>query len=394
MKLIPLAKVPLSKGINRPDILIIAGEASGDEHAAQMVENLRKEHPEVSIYAFGGKNLRASGAHLLYDLTQHSVIGFYEVLRHWRLFRQLFSTLIHWITTYKPRTICFVDYPGFNLRIAKELFKRGLSHKGGGDISLYYYIGPQIWAWKPKRRFSMDRWIDHLAVIFPFEKQCFQDTSLPVSFVGHPMISSEKGFKISYDPQGFLLLLPGSRVATVRRLFPLMLETLRRLRRPFPQLLAAVLYADSSVLEELQVILSYHQDLQKCLQLHSVESGNIPCVASLMASGTMSLKCALTAIPGVITYKIHPLTYSLAKHLIKIPFIGMANILLGRKSVPEYIQKAASPDVLCREISECLQNPERLVNAQKDAHALRKILETEPDIRVSEWLYRSLENTF
>ena len=394
MKALSFAKIPPSPKICRPDILVIAGEASGDEHAAQMVKALLEEHPEVSIYAFGGKNLRASGAHFLYDLTQHSVMGFYEVLMRWRLLRELFGAVIHWITTYRPHMVCFVDYPGFNLRIAKELFKRGLSHKGGGDIFLCDYICPQIWAWKAKRRFSMAMWLDYVAVIFPFEKQFFSDTLLPVSFVGHPLLSSEKDLGISYDPQGSLLLLPGSRVVTARRMFPLMLETLRQLRQLFPTLPAAVLYADTSVLHELQAIFSGYRDLKDYFRFYSAGSGNIPCSACLMTSGTMSLKCALTAIPGVIAYKIHPLTYSLAKRLVKIPFIGMANILLGRSSVPEYIQEAANPNVLCREISECLQNPERLANAQKDAHALRKILETKPDISVSEWLYKSLESTF
>jgi lipid-A-disaccharide synthase len=389
-----LAAIPKPKKLGRPDILVIAGEASGDEHAAQMVKTLLKEHPEVSVYAFGGKNLRRSGAHFLYDLTQHSVMGFYEVLMRWNLLRRLFGAVIHWIVTYRPRTVCLVDYPGFNLRIAKELFKRGLSHKGGGDIFLCDYISPQIWAWKAKRRFSMATWLDQLATIFPFEKQFFSDTLLPVSFVGHPLLSAEEDFGVFYDPEGSLLLLPGSRVVTARRMFPLMLETLRRLRQLFPKLPAAVLYADCSVLNELQAIFSSYRDLEGCFRFHSVESGNIPCRACLMTSGTMSLKCALAAIPSVIAYKIHPLTYLLAKRLVKVRFIGMANILLSKGSVPEYIQEAANPDVLSKEISECLQNPKKLADAQQDAQALRKILGTQPDISVSEWLYKSLENTF
>jgi lipid-A-disaccharide synthase len=391
MKIIRFAKVPLPQRSGRPDLLFIAGEASGDEHVARVVANLLKEHPEMSIYAFGGKNVCATGAHLLYDLTQHSVMGFYEVLKHLRLFRCLFSAVVNWIAIHKPRTICFVDYPGFNLRIARELFRRGLSVKGGGNISLHYYISPQVWAWKAKRRFTMAQWLDHLAVIFPFERQFFHDTSLPVSFVRHPMLQSDEDWGVSYDPQGALLLLPGSRVATVRRLFPLMIKTFCRLRRQFPQLSAAVLYADSSVLKELQAIFFKYKDFWKYLRFYHVESGNIPCAASLMSSGTMSLKCALAAIPGVITYKIHPLTYVLAKRWVKIPFIGMANILLGKKSIPEYIQGEANPDVLCEEISECLRDPHRVEKAKQDADALKIALDVAPDISVTEWLYDSLK---
>ncbi|MDR0444988.1 MAG: lipid-A-disaccharide synthase [Puniceicoccales bacterium] len=390
MKAIQLAKVPLAKR-SRPDILIIAGEASGDEHAAQMVKDLLQKHSQLSIYAFGGRNLRSVGAHLLYDLTQHSVVGIYEVLKHLRLFRQLMSAVIAWINTHQPRTVCFVDYPGFNLRIAKELFKRGLSCKNGGDVALYYYISPQVWAWKARRRFSMAEWLDHLAVIFPFEKKVFKDTSLKVSFVGHPLLQTELNLGIFYDPKGPLLLLPGSRVASVRRIFPLMLETFRQLRQSSPQLSAVVLYSDDRVLNELRVVFLKYKDLWQYLRFYHIEDSNLSYSASLMSSGTMSLKCALAAIPSVIAYKIHPLTYMLAKRFVKIPFIGMANILLKRMSIPEYIQEAAHPDILCGEISECLQDPRRIMKVREDADALKIVLDVKPDMSAADWLYSSLK---
>ncbi|MDR0728361.1 MAG: lipid-A-disaccharide synthase [Puniceicoccales bacterium] len=389
-----LQEAPLAPAGPRPDFLIVAGEASGDEHAARMVEGLFRENPRVSVYAFGGKNLRAAGAHLLYDLTQHAVVGLCEVLRNLRLFRRLLAAVIDWVATYRPRTVCLVDYPGFNLRLAQGLFQRGLSRKGGGEVALYYYISPQIWAWKAKRRLGMARWLDHLAVIFPFEKDFFADTPLRVSFVGHPLLGAGTSPALSYDPRGALLLLPGSRVATVLRLFPLMLETFRRLRPQFPQLSAAVPYADEGVFRELQEMFSKYEDLQPSLRFVPVSDQNLPCAAGLMVSGTLSLRCALAGIPGVITHRLHPLSYFLARHWVKIPHIGMANILLGRKAVPEYIQGEAKPSVLGEELAQCLRDPQRIERAQRDAEALKALLGVQPDLTVTEWLLTSLEEKF
>ena len=139
----------------QPDLLVIAGEHSGDEHAAQLIADVRLSHPDLKVACLGGSKLAAEGAQLLYDLTAVSIVGFVEVVRHYGFFKKLFDQTLDWIERYRPKHICLVDYPGFNLRISVQMFKRGLSVKGGGEISISYYIGPQIWAWKAKRRFAM-----------------------------------------------------------------------------------------------------------------------------------------------------------------------------------------------------------------------------------------------
>ncbi|MGB0745249.1 MAG: hypothetical protein ACPGSB_12055, partial [Opitutales bacterium] len=171
-----------------PDLLIIAGEHSGDEHAAHLVTELKAAKPELKVACLGGVKLQAAGAQLLYDLTEVSIVGFVEVLKHYNFFKALFNRTLDWIELYTPKQICFVDYPGFNLRLADQLHRRGLSRKAGGSIELSYYIGPQIWAWKAKRRFKMAKLLDRLGVIFPFEVACYKDTELPVEFVGHPFV--------------------------------------------------------------------------------------------------------------------------------------------------------------------------------------------------------------
>ena len=179
--LLPLSFPPPVRG--RVDLLIVAGEHSGDEHAARVVRELRKSHPELAVAALGGPRLAEAGAQLLYDLTASSVVGIVEVLRNYSFFRDLFNETLRWLREYRPRAVCFVDYPGFNLRLAAALREQGLSVKGGGTIRTLYYISPQVWAWKAGRRFAMARDLDAMAVIFPFEVECYADTTLPASHI-------------------------------------------------------------------------------------------------------------------------------------------------------------------------------------------------------------------
>ena len=205
------------------DVLIIAGEHSGDEHAARLVREFCAEQPGAKVAALGGPELAAAGAQLLYDLTASSVVGIVEVLKNYSFFKALMEDVLRWIGEHRPRAVLFVDYPGMNLRLAAALRERGLSVKGGGTIKTLFYISPQIWAWKAKRRFTMARDLDALAVIFPFEVACYADTTLPVDFVGHPFLAADYVPPVRYDPSGPILLLPGSRKQAVGRIFPMLL---------------------------------------------------------------------------------------------------------------------------------------------------------------------------
>ena len=227
---------PSSGGV---DLLVIAGEHSGDEHASVLVQNLLQKHPEFKIAAVGGEHLQDAGAQLLYDLTDLSVVGFYEVLRHYRYFKRLFYLVADWVVEHRPRAVLFVDYPGFNLRLARELFNRGVGKMAGGNTALLYYISPQVWAWKAKRRFEMARLLDGLAVIFPFEVDTFADTPLNATFVGHPFLQSEQNCRLVYHPDEKILLLSGSRLETVRRVLPIQLQAFRLLLAGHPARKAA-----------------------------------------------------------------------------------------------------------------------------------------------------------
>ncbi len=367
-------KLPVSASFpapvnGRPDWLIIAGEHSGDEHAARLLADLRARKPELKIACLGGAGLQAAGAQLLYDLTQVSTVGFVEVLRHYGFFKKLFNHTLDWIERYRPRHICLVDYPGFNLRLARQLHDRGLSQKGGGEISLSYYIGPQIWAWKAKRRFKMERILDRLGVIFPFEVDCYADTGLPVEFVGHPFVREDYQLPFTYDASAPVLLLPGSRVAAVGRIFPILLEAFCRARETRPELTARVIYPSERIKSVLDTLMVPFPELKGRVAFLPNQATRMPARAVLMSSGTMSLALALSGIPGAIVYRLNPLSYWLGRLVVKTRFIGISNLLLERPLHPEYIQHAATP----KRLSSALLRACRVEAAEEAARGAEEI---------------------
>ncbi|MET0261767.1 MAG: lipid-A-disaccharide synthase [Rariglobus sp.] len=364
----------------RVDLFVIAGEHSGDQHAATMVRELRAKQPGLSVVALGGPELAKAGAQVLHDMTASSVVGFVEVLKNYPFFKALFEETLRWIAEHKPRAVCFVDYPGLNLRLAKAMRERGLSVKGGGTIKTLYYISPQIWAWKAKRRFTMARDLDALAVIFPFEVECYADTSLPVEFVGHPFLDEAHDAPVRYDPAAPILLLPGSRKQAVERIFPLLL-------------------AGYAAYGKREAVVLYPSALIKDVLLAAKPPANVkllptgsPVAASavLTSSGTMSMHCALAAIPGAVVYRANPLTYVLGRMLVKVPYLGIANLLLKEPMYPEYIQGAASPKALAGELTACLGSIDRLISTQTQADKLRALLRRPAGGTVADWILRKM----
>jgi lipid-A-disaccharide synthase len=357
----------------RCDICVIAGEHSGDEHAALLAGDLWKESPDLQICAVGGLKLQSVGVQLLHDLTENSVVGVVEVLRNYGYFRQLFAAILEWLEKWRPRVLVLVDYPGFNLRLAQALRARGLSRKGGGKMAIYQYVSPQIWAWKGGRRFKMAKTLDEVGAIFPFEVDCYSDTSLDVHFVGHPFAREDYRPPVSYAPNGKLLLLPGSRLQAVSRIFPAMLRACAEMECKEG---VTVLYPGEGVKEQLERDLEIHRPKGVKIELLPVAQG-AAAGAVMTSSGTMSLICALVGIPGAIVYRAHPLTYYLGKRLVKIPYLGMANLILGEAMYPEFIQGETRPELLAacvgraREqqvIDECLLNSQKLNEALRAPH--------------------------
>lgn len=367
------------------DLLVIAGEHSGDEHASVLVQNLLQEHPEFKIAAVGGEHLQEAGAQLLYDLTDLSVVGFYEVLRHYRYFKRLFYLVADWVVEHRPRAVLFIDYPGFNLRLARELFNRGVGKMAGGKTALLYYISPQVWAWKAKRRFEMARLLDGLAVIFPFEVATFADTPLNATFVGHPFLQSEQNCRLVYHPDEKVLLLSGSRLETVRRVLPIQLQTFRLLLAGHPARKARLVYPSQAIRSESQKIITSFPDLEDKLELVKNQE-TIGGSAVMTTSGTMSLRCALAGIPGCVVHKIHPLSYLLGKMLVDVPYIGIANLLLNRLFYPEFPQYAAKPKILAVALHKCLDDPSVIQKTQRERKELIRVLSETNDHTPWSWL--------
>lgn len=409
--MLPFRLPPPADG--RVDLLIVAGEHSGDEHAAKMVRELKTKQPGVAVAALGGPELAAAGAQLLHDLTASSVVGFVEVLKHYGFFKALFEETLRWIGEHRPRAVCFVDYPGFNLRLAAQLRARGLSVKGGGTVRMLYYISPQIWAWKAKRRFTMARDLDALAVIFPFEVECYQDTTLPVEFVGHPFLATDYVPPVRFDPTGPVLLLPGSRVQAVERIYPILLAAYRRYRADGGDRDAVVIYPSEEIKGGLERMTAGLPPLAEAVKLRAVAEGRaltssgpeklshadgapegrarpMGAAAVLTSSGTMSLHCALAGIPGAIAYRTNPVTYWLARWWVKLEYIGIANLLLKEPMYPEFIQAAATPDALAAELRVGLAESNRLTATQRQAGLLRRCLYRPSHGTVSDWLARKL----
>ena len=370
------------------DLLVIAGEASGDEHASQLIKNLKARNPSLQIAGLGGDELQKAGVELLFNLVDHAVVGIFEVLKNYSFFRKLFDLTVEWIRKNKPKTILLVDYPGFNLRLADFLKKAGLSRKGGGEIIVLQYVSPQLWAWKPRRRFKMEKVLDSLAVIFPFETHCYQDVNLPVAFVGHPMVGSGKLEQlIQYDPAGPFLLLPGSRSQAIGRILPILLDSFEKLLAEFPNVSALIPASNEKMKETIRGILESHKNLKEKVEI-TESTDDLSARFALMSSGTMSLRSALSGIPGLIIYKAHPLTFLLGKALIKVKYLGMANLLLPEDPpYVEFIQGRANPKLILIEIKNILVNEiESRQRSLSSAKQLKNLLRGPQEKGVVEWL--------
>lgn len=338
---------------------------------------------------WGGEELDKS-AQLLFDLTEHSVVGLVEVLKNYRFFKMLFKQVSDWIGEYKPKAICFVDYPGFNLRLAEHIYKRGLANKAGGPIHLLYYISPQIWAWKAKRRFKMARLLDALAVIFPFETEIYQDTDLPVTFVGHPFVDAGYENPVRCREYAPLLLLPGSRNQAVTRIFPLLLRGFQEYLSNAPDETAQVVCPDPNIQDIVKQILeTFPASIRDKITILSTGE-QVSAKAVLTSSGTMSLNCALAGVPGGIVYKANIFTYLVGRALVKIPYLGIANLLLKDSAWPEYIQRAAKPNALAGELQSAATNNARRQKSAENAQKLKYILSSPANTTAGGWLAQNL----
>jgi lipid-A-disaccharide synthase len=325
--------------------LIIAGEASGDLHGAGVVRELKRLAPQAEIFGVGGDGMAAAGMELLFHVRDTAVVGFTEVLRHLRFFRRMMRTLENAVARRRPAVVILIDYPGFNLRFAERLRRRYEK-----PPKILYYIAPQVWAWHAERIPQMAKLIDQMAVVFPFETALFQTAGIPAEFVGHPLL---EGLRPKLTPESFwaqhrlnatqplLGLLPGSRRAEITRLLPDMLATAIRLRRTIPDLQIAVAMAPNLSEDFYRYFVT-----DETVRLISNSTYEImrDSRACLVCSGTATLETACFATPLVVVYRISRLSYEIGKRMVKLPYIGLVNVVAGKKIAPEFIQNDFAPE--------------------------------------------------
>lgn len=335
-----------------PHVLVLAGEASGDHHAARVVGALRDRIPGARFTGLGGPDLAAQGVELLADLDRLAVMGFAEVVRHlaffWRLERQVTALL----EGGGIDLVLAVDYPGFNLRMARVAHEQG--------IPVLYYIAPQVWAWKAHRAAQLAEHAAHIAVILPFEPPIFQAEGGSVSFVGHPLVEAPvpspeetAGLReeMGVEPEDpVLALLPGSRRQELDRHLALFTETARRLQRDRPGLVPVLAVAPGVDRERLAAT--------GLPVTHRTRTLLRTARAALVKSGTSTLEAAVAGVPFVMAYRTSALTYFMAKRLVRVPHIALANLVAGQEVIPEFLQGNATVDALAGALEPLLDDAE------------------------------------
>ncbi len=342
-------------------ILIVCGEPSGDLHAANLVKSIKEIYPSVTFSGLGGRNLKNQGLNLYDDPTSLAVVGFFEVLKNLKVFRRIFVRLLKEIDKNKPDLAILVDYPGFNLRLAEQLRKR--------NIPVIYYISPQIWAWGENRIKTIKRTVSKMIVFFPFEEKLYKKHGIDASCVGHPLLdfvkpnlSKEEVCKrLKIDTNKITLaLLPGSREKEINSLLPIMLETAKVINEYFFGRIQFLILRSPAVKEDIfhRAISGYQLPIRVISDMNY--NGLSASDFALVCSGTATLETAVIGTPMVILYKVNFLTWVYIRLLIKIPYIGLVNVVGGGKIVEEFIQFDCYPKKICDYVIPLLQNRERL----------------------------------
>ncbi|HEU4887323.1 MAG TPA: lipid-A-disaccharide synthase [Thermoanaerobaculia bacterium] len=314
-------------------LAVVAGEASGDLHASEVIRELKKRAP-VEAFGIGGDLLEREGVTLLHHAREMGIVGLFNVLRHLPMFRRVFNELIERIERERPDVVFLIDYPDFNLRVAKRCKELGLR--------VVYYISPQLWAWRKGRVRHIARYVDRMVVIFPFEEDFYRSHDVPVTYVGHPLIEQLSHIEKPPRDPGVLriALLPGSRRMEVHSLLPPMLDAFELLRREGVdgrRVEAAIIQAPTISHDTLARIVK-----EKGIDVPIVPNDQGEAVAaadiSLSSSGTATLESAVLGTPVVVMYRLSRATYILAKRLVRLPHFSLVNIVAGRDVVPELIQ--------------------------------------------------------
>jgi lipid-A-disaccharide synthase len=330
-------------------IYFAAGEVSADNHGAALMRALRQLNPGLKFIGRGGPQMQqVAGAQFKNWIGDAAVLGLWEVLRKYGYFREQFRQTLNEIQESKPDAVVLIDYPGFNLRLARALRRRSQSQK------TIYYISPQVWAWNRGRTKKMAHFIDLVLCIFPFEADLYAASGLRAVFVGHPMIDRLETGKIDgHRDQNLIGVFPGSRSREVRKIFPVMIEATRRLLQLQPTLRFQVAAASEGLAREMSEMLRAEQLADR--QTIEIAVGQTAAImqrafVGIVASGSATLEATYFGMPFVLIYKVAWPTYVAARLVVNVDFLGMPNLLAGKEIVPEFIQHEAKPDAIVKAV--------------------------------------------
>ena len=354
-------------------ILISAGEASGDLYAGAVTRGIKQLNPEAEVFGMGGDCLREAGGEVLFDIKDHSLMGFVEVLKKLPDVWKLRNAFIDLMEKRKPDVLLTIDYPGFNMRLAKLAKERG--------INVVYFIAPQVWAWRPGRAADVAKVTDKIACIFPFECDFYKSYGADIEFIGHPLVDTVKpslSRKEAEELAGkrtghpLILLMPGSREMEIQRLLPVMLDAVKILKQKRPELDFAIPRAATIAKEILEDSVR-----QAGLNIRLIEGHNYDVMSvadlAIVTSGTVTLEAAMCGLGCEILYKSSPVSFWIAKRVVKIPNIGLPNIVAGRQIEPELLQDDCTPENISSTALELLE-PERFAQLQRDLQEVKEKL--------------------
>lgn len=355
-------------------IALVAGEASGDILGAGLMAALKQQHPNITFIGVGGPNMEAEGLVSMFPMERLSIMGLVEVFGRLPELIKRRAKLIKDITAEKPDVFIGIDAPDFNLGIELKLRQAG--------IKTIHYVSPSVWAWKQKRVFKIKKACDLVLTLFPFEAKFYEKHDVPVCFVGHPLANTiplqvdkfaiRDKLAISQDAL-VVALMPGSRGGEVSRLAPVFLQTAEIILKHYPTAKFVLPCANQQRKEQIEALLKNHQLPITLLEGQS-HNALAACDVVLIASGTATLEALLYERPMVVAYKLAPLTFWIAKRVVKTPYVSLPNILAGRLLVPEMIQDKAEPEELFKELQPLLEgNIKEQTDNFKEIHlALRQ----------------------
>ncbi|MBK9293236.1 MAG: lipid-A-disaccharide synthase [Oligoflexia bacterium] len=364
------------------EILIVSAEASSELYARRIIEESKRRNLDVHFFGIGSQGMQKLGCEVIEYSENMAVVGLWEVLAHWKTISAAFRNLLKQASVKKPKLALLLDYPDFNLRLAKKLKSR--------NIDVYYYISPQIWAWRTERVKLIKKIIKKMLVVFPFEVDFYKKYGVDVSFVGHPLLDEVnskktaeqrnlKRFKFGITSNDFTVgLMPGSRDSEIRYCFQTQIRAAIKIIELKPELKNKIkfliLVAPTMDVEFLKTYLPGDLKINFLFIKETPFEMIELCDACIVASGTATLMTALMNVPMVIMYKMNPLTAALARRLVKGKFFGMPNLILNEKVLPELFQEEANPTFIANEVIKYIENNDYYLNVKSKLNLIKEKL--------------------